>query len=1139
MRIQNSINRQMKHLLCWVALLITGGLYGLENPSPTSFIGNPTAAGFSVGGNFFELQFFDAQWKVTTQSKLKPLTGFPQRNRSSGDWAWELRGELQPNPSQTPLLLTQKLNINSPGILDLRYDVKGLSGLARNDLALCIQLPTAHLAGRSVIMDQNEIPLPETLGKPVLTRRSGIKEIRLPGRGGEMLLQGNFSIILQDDRKWSGKRFSLRLSLASTKNVDADSASLSARLTWIPYHCEPVSLRNVANVDLQDEVAGDQRGGWIDEGPGYDVAGLPVGPLQAGDLSFQIIDPAGNQNRAILGLHAAKSASADTSDWLPRSASIPVENNPSWRNLYLLHAAAYPPAKNKPLGTLEIRYTDGSWQDIEVQSGRDVGDWWAPATLPNAAIGWVSYNHVGRIGLYISRFTLEDKPVASIQPTLAANPGAFWMIAGLCGTKTEIPFPRTSDHPVVISAGKDWIPYTQNIDITPGSIFDFSKLLEAPAGKHGAVQTSPSGHFVFAKQPEKPVRFWGVNLSFGVNFPDHDTADRMADRIARSGYNAVRFHHYDRQLGASKGNSWDLDPVMLDRLDYLFAALKKRGIYINIDLFTYRILRRGEVEEINRDIQDIKQAKLLFCISDSAFGAWKKFATNLLQHRNPYTGLVWGEDPALSSICPVNEDTLYGTVFSASNQIQLLLQKRFARWQQETARADSDAAAWNEFLSDLQIATDRRMREHIRSLGCLVPLSGTNWFAQQAITFARNEHDYADSHAYHDHPSFPVKSWTLPIDFSQQSPAQTLAFVMRGRMPHRILGKPFASTEVRYCWPNMYRAQSGIMTSAYASLQDWDAIYAFDYSSRLQTDFSHPSSNLLALVHDPVDLLSDRIGAVIFRRGDVRPADSSVVFSVSKETAFKGTQSKPASFPDVFNQIGLITRIGASITDPQSILDSQRGEPHRTQAVVMDAPAKPSGNRIYPANTPNLLTRLEKDGVIPRNSVDLNKGIFRSANGQIELQRNPGLLKVISEQSELFALENSGTVDGRQVSVENKHSFGAFFVVATDGQPINQSKRLLVMHLTDAVPSGTRFSGEARTRVERFGQAPFLVRRGEANITIRPQETGGAWKAWAIDASGARLAKAELQQTAETLVLKTSTQLPSGQGCLAWELARP
>jgi hypothetical protein len=113
-------------------------------------------------------------------------------------------------------------------------------------------------------------------------------------------------------------------------------------------------------------------------------------------------------------------------------------------------------------------------------------------------------------------------------------------------------------------------------DATPG-ITDLSGYLEKPAGRHGFV-TARDGH-LFAG--EKRIRFFGVNLAFGANFPTHADATKVAARMAKFGINCVRFHHLDTSVapaGLLEKDRVTLNPENLDRLDYFIAQLKAHGI---------------------------------------------------------------------------------------------------------------------------------------------------------------------------------------------------------------------------------------------------------------------------------------------------------------------------------------------------------------------------------------------------------------------------------------------------------------------------------------------------------------------------------------------------------------------------------
>ena len=119
-------------------------------------------------------------------------------------------------------------------------------------------------------------------------------------------------------------------------------------------------------------------------------------------------------------------------------------------------------------------------------------------------------------------------------------------------------------------------------------VWDFSHLLDAPAGKHGFVHAKDS-HLYF--EDGTRARFLGFNVAARSNTPDHETADKLVARFASMGVNVIRLHAADAPisdepaswascreaslLDYEKGNSRSFNPVGLDRFDYFVAKLKE------------------------------------------------------------------------------------------------------------------------------------------------------------------------------------------------------------------------------------------------------------------------------------------------------------------------------------------------------------------------------------------------------------------------------------------------------------------------------------------------------------------------------------------------------------------------------------
>lgn len=154
------------------------------------------------------------------------------------------------------------------------------------------------------------------------------------------------------------------------------------------------------------------------------------------------------------------------------------------------------------------------------------------------------------------------------------------------------------------------------------------------------------------------MRFYGANLCFRANYLSREQADLLAERLSRIGYNAIRFHHYDRDIVKQlPANSTTADPENLDKLDYLVYALKQRGIYITTDLYTIRTRKPGEFKSIP-ELEEMNDYKLAAMLLPEVRENLKTFARLLFTHRNPYTGLTWAEDPVFIGISLLNENTI-------------------------------------------------------------------------------------------------------------------------------------------------------------------------------------------------------------------------------------------------------------------------------------------------------------------------------------------------------------------------------------------------------------------------------------------------------------------------------------------------
>ena len=94
-------------------------------------------------------------------------------------------------------------------------------------------------------------------------------------------------------------------------------------MTLRPYRFKTVSLKEAANLGFRDEVAGDGKGGWTDQGPNNDMRSFPVKQRNFAGVEFDVTDPEANGGKAVtphFGLEAV-----DASGNVTRRFEYPVQ----------------------------------------------------------------------------------------------------------------------------------------------------------------------------------------------------------------------------------------------------------------------------------------------------------------------------------------------------------------------------------------------------------------------------------------------------------------------------------------------------------------------------------------------------------------------------------------------------------------------------------------------------------------------------------------------------------------------------------------------------------------------------------------------------------------------------------------------
>jgi hypothetical protein len=598
--------------------------------------------------------------------------------------------------------------------------------------------------------------------------------------------------------------------------------------------------------------------------------------------------------------------------------------------------------------------------------------------------------------------------------------------------------------PFVIRANQDWIPLRFELDVVPGSALDWSPRRTEPAGRKGWVKTDRNGKFVFEKAPNQPLRFYGVNLCFDANFPEKRLADRLADRLVRMGYNTVRFHHFDGGLTGgfeAKGpTSTQLDPAVLDRFDYLAAALKKRGITMTLDFFTIRQVRENEVVPGKIGMDEYKIALLT---SEKARQNWWEFTRNLLEHKNPYTGIKWKEDPAVPWICVVNENN-FGSAGRTPMGKKLLTEAYNAAGHKGEWSYESNEGA--RFAGELHKQAFRWMRDKMRSIGARALLTDNNgWYDQTALQENRAQLDFVDNHNYWDHPRFLGADWGLPS--SGWSEGKMATQQLGGGLPSmsltRLKGKPFTVSEFNFCVPNRYRAEGGLFMGALAARQDWDALWRFAWSHDDEPLKAATAMDYFNIQQDPIMLGTERALVALYLRRHLEPAPAEATVLLDDTKRDARTFNDP-----VMNEV-FDTRVATTLNPAEAVRRMASGD-------------KP-----------------------------------------VRVDRQAGTFAVNASQTAGAYAEAGTVVNTAALTVQPLGHRAAVWATSLDGKPLVSSRRILITHLTDAVNTEMTYRAPDREVLTAWGKLPHLIRNGQARVTFQ----GGTknLKAYRLDMAGRRV----------------------------------
>jgi hypothetical protein len=537
------------------------------------------------------------------------------------------------------------------------------------------------------------------------------------------------------------------------------------------------------------------------------------------------------------------------------------------------------PVKSK----LDYRLDKGSWTPIDFS--RDLRGQLNIAADNKPDLRFIAWVKVGDVSLSAGRHTLDFRFYSGPQ-----NHGAIDCFCLADDGFVPSGKKRPSQGTMAARRPDQWFPVVFDDDpLSPQSVTDISRLVPAPAGQFGFLRRKKDT--LCFEQSASPTRFWGVGATFWRFDPDK--ADHTAAWLRKHGVNMVRHHPMTSAVGLLSP-SGTFDRGKLDRFDRWFAALKKHGIYSTWSVIYPHhapILRRADgcdsalFKELDRADARRDGNREAIVVNDFLNLDRKlqdivlRYFEKLLEHRNPYTGLTYRDEPALAVLEFQNESNIFfHTLNGLRGGKHPLLAARmrkgfFAFVRQKYGNRSAVARAWGNrwdrndrweagelglmgayhwgkdgplyeyqgqrrragdyigFLTGLQKEYFTRREKEIRALGFKGITVTTAWKAGGAAAslgslYCDDTADMIDRHNYVGggagrHRIIEGNAWNKTHLDSPGRYLLNLAFF-------QVRDKPFAVSEWSMTAPAPYKAEAAPLYAFYGmGLQGWDSVCHF------------------------------------------------------------------------------------------------------------------------------------------------------------------------------------------------------------------------------------------------------------------------------------------------------------------------
>ena len=574
----------------------------------------------------------------------------------------------------------------------------------------------------------------------------------------------------------------------------------------------------------------------------------------------------------------------------------------------------------------------------------------------------------------------------------------------------------------------------------------------------------------------------------------------------------------------------------------MVTALKRQGIYSLLSIYCLA----GAENKASWNIPELGEngrpfaALYFYPKMQSLYRDWWR---NLLGTVNPYTGLTLAEDSAVAVVELVDEDNYFFWTFRPYQTIPAplmnVLEEQFAAWLvQKHGSLELAQKSWDEFgpvkgddfakgrvglypageltsfdwavaktnraraadqrefltqsLRNFWADTAKWLREDLGYQGLVLP---TNWqTADERLLGPLDKYTYTAGdivarNSYYgpaghkgERAGYSVSKGDLYRDR-----AGVLNPTLSMPSEIQVAGYPYFVSETGWVMPNRFMAEGSMLMAAYGVLQGVDGLFPFVMD---EATWSTTNSRKWPITV-PTVMGQFPATALLYRAGYLREGPEVVRDALKLRDLYEG---KPAAAADL-----------RAIDDPARAQQVQEQTRAGAAAEAWDALALRVGKAaIAVGDDPGESKMSDISGYVDREAKQVG-----SATGELKWDYGTGCVVVDAPaaQGATGFLKAKGTIELADVTISIDNEFATVLLISLDGEPVKQSKRMLLQVMTEEKNYGWTTVAEKDEKqvewkkIESLGSAPVVVKDFAGSVTLKRQDAG-TLKITALDFNG-------------------------------------